>query len=300
MPRGSDGLYDYTQLKKTAEALPHTVFGQSVLHRNLYLLTLGQGPVKILLHAAHHGLEQITTEVLMRFYWELREGLLRKEEKYLAMAERLTLDFVPMVNPDGVELALHGLSGDHPYYYDLKRMLGGRSPSEVWQANIRGVDLNHNYDAGFERSKALLSAVGITEAGPTRYAGPSPESEPESHALAELTRQRDYDMTLSFHAQGEVIYYGYMNYTPPEAEEIGRALADASGYGLEKAEGVAALGGYKDWFTKAFRRPGYTIEVGRGKNPLPPTDLEGIYQKLRPLFFTLPTLTYQSKDRSDT
>ncbi len=293
-------MYDYAQLKKTAEALPHTVFGQSVLHRNLYLLSLGQGPVRVLLHAAHHGLEQITTEVLMRFYWECREGILRGDRACTELAERLTVDLVPMVNPDGVELVLHGLSGDHPYYYDLKRMLNGREPWEVWQANIRGVDLNHNYDAGFERSKTLLSAVGITEAGPTRYAGETPESEPESRALAELTRQRDYDLTLAFHSQGEVIYYGYLNYAPPEAEEIGRVLAEATGYGLEKAEGVSALGGYKDWFTKAFRRPGYTIEVGRGKNPLPPTDLEGIYQRVRPMLFTLPKLKYRSKDRSDT
>ena len=293
-------MYDYAQLKKTAEALPHTVFGQSVLHRNLYLLTLGHGPVRVLLHAAHHGLEQITTEVLMRFYWDCREGFLRGDAACKGLFERLTLDFVPMVNPDGVELVLHGLSGDHPYYYDLKRMLNGRDPAEVWQANIRGVDLNHNYDAGFERSKTLLAAAGITEAGPTRYAGESPESEPESRALAELTRQRDYDLTLSFHSQGEVIYYGYLNYTPPEAEEFGRVLASASGYGLEKAEGVAALGGYKDWFTKAFRRPGYTVEVGRGKNPLPHAELDEIYRRVRPMLFTLPTLKYRSKDRSGT
>ena len=293
-------MYDYAQLKKTAEALPHTVFGQSVLHRNLYLLTLGHGPVRVLLHAAHHGLEQITTEVLMRFYWDCREGFLRGDAACKDLFERLTLDFVPMVNPDGVELVLHGLSGDHPYYYDLKRMLNGRDPAEVWQANIRGVDLNHNYDAGFERSKTLLAAAGITEAGPTRYAGEYPESEPESRALAELTRQRDYDLTLSFHSQGEVIYYGYLNYTPPEAEELGEILASASGYGLEKAEGVAALGGYKDWFTKAFRRPGYTVEVGRGKNPLPHTDLDAIYRRVRPMLFTLPTLKYRSKDRSGT
>ena len=88
-------MYDYAQLKKTAEALPHTVFGQSVLHRNLYLLTLGHGPVRVLLHAAHHGLEQITTEVLMRFYWDCREGFLRGDAACKDLFERLTLDFVP-------------------------------------------------------------------------------------------------------------------------------------------------------------------------------------------------------------
>lgn len=293
-------MYDYEQLKKTVQALPHRVIGKSVLHRNLYLLSLGQGPVRILLHAAHHGLEQITTEVLMRFYFECFDGIQNRDSAYLNLASRVTLDFVPMVNPDGVELVLHGLSGEHPYYYDLKEMLRGQNPSTVWQANIRGVDLNHNYDAGFEQSKALLEACGIDAPGPTRYPGPYPESEPESHAMAELTRERDYDMTLSFHSQGEVIYYGYLNYAPPEAETVGRLLASASGYGLEKAEGVSALGGYKDWYTKAFRRCGYTVEVGCGKNPLPASDLSAIYRRIRPMLLTLPMLTYRSKDRSDT
>ena len=293
-------MYDYEQLKKAMQALPHEIIGQSVLHRNLYLLTLGNGPVRMLLHGAHHGLEQITTELLMRFYFECTDGIQNRDPVFLNLASKLTLDFLPMVNPDGVELALHGLSGEHPYYYDLKEMLRGRDPREVWQANIRGVDLNHNYDAGFERSRLLLKELGIDRPGPTRYPGPYPESEPESHALAELTRARDYAMTLSFHSQGEVIYYGYMNYTPPEAEEIGQKLAEASGYGLEKAEGAVALGGYKDWYTKAFRRCGYTIEVGRGKNPLPPSDLSAIYRRVRPMLIMLPTLTDQSKDKSGT
>ena len=280
-------MYDYEQLKKTVNTLPHQVIGQSVLHRNLYLLRVGKGSRRILLHAAHHGLEQITTEVLMRFYFECVDGIQNRDPVFLELADCLTLDFVPMVNPDGVELVLHGLSGEHPYYYDLKEMLKGQRPSEVWQANIRGVDLNHNYDAGFERSKALLEAQGVTAPGPTRYPGPFPESEPESHALAELTRQQDYHMTLSFHAQGEVLYYGYLNYAPPDAEGIGQKLADAAGYTLEKAEGIVALGGYKDWYTKAFRRCGYTVEVGRGKNPLPASDLSDIYRKIRPMLLML-------------
>lgn len=296
-------MYDYEQLQKTVQALPHEVFGQSVLHRNLYVLSLGNGPVRILLNAAHHGLEQITTEVLMRFYFECQDGIQNRDPEFLGIADRLTVDFVPMVNPDGVELVLHGLSGENPYYYDLKEMLCGRDPACVWQANIRGVDLNHNYDAGFQTSKAMLEAQGVCSPGPTRYPGEHPESEPESHALAELTRQRAYDLTLAFHSQGEVLYYGYLNYAPPEAEEVGRLLAVSAGYGLEKAEGVSSFGGYKDWYTKAFRRCGYTVEVGCGKNPLPSSDLPDIYRRVRPLLMTaltLPTSMYRSRDRSGT
>ncbi len=30
-----------------------------------------------------------------------------------------------------------------------------------------------------------------------------------------------------------------------------------------------SYGGYKDWFIQDFNRPGYTLELGEGQNPLP-------------------------------
>ena len=46
-------------------------------------------------------------------------------------------------------------------------------------------------------------------------------------------------------------------------------------------EGTASHGGLKDWYIKNFRRPGFTIEIGKGENPLPLEDLDGIYEKLK-------------------
>ena len=65
------------------------------------------------------------------------------------------LNNVPMLNPDGVSLSLHGLTQDIPA--ELRRNLirangGSEEFRGRWQANARGVDLNHNYDAAFERT----------------------------------------------------------------------------------------------------------------------------------------------------
>ena len=68
-----------------------------------------------------------------------------------------------------------------------------------------------------------------------------------------------------------------MNLAPPEALRIGRALSSASGYALDQTTGIASYAGYKDWFIQDYRRPGYTIEVGRGTNPLPISQLPAIY-----------------------
>jgi len=38
--------------------------------------------------------------------------------------------------------------------------------------------------------------------------------------------------------------------------------------------------GCKDWFISKFNRPGFTIECGKGKNPLPLSDFVGIYNDI--------------------
>ena len=57
-------------------------------------------------------------------------------------------------------------------------------------------------------------------------------------------------------------------------------LAASCGYSLEEPAGLASHGGFKDWFIDTFARPGFTIEIGRGENPLPVEELEPIYARL--------------------
>ena len=48
----------------------------------------------------------------------------------------------------------------------------------------------------------------------------------------------------------------------------------------------SSFAGYKDWFIQRFRRPGYTIEAGRGENPLPLDQFEEIYRNNLPILVT--------------
>ena len=61
------------------------------------------------------------------------------------------------------------------------------------------------------------------------------------------------------------------------ARELGQKMADASGYALSGTPYASGFAGYKDWFIQKFRRPGYTIEVGSGENPLPLSQFNEIY-----------------------
>lgn len=273
---------DIKGLKARYPFIQYGSAGNSVLNRKLYYLKLGEGPNRIFYNSTHHGLEWITSLLLMKFIENFAKAYSRKksirEYDIEDIWKRSTLFFIPMVNPDGVDLVLNGLHRDNPYYEHLiKWNRERRNFGEVWQANVRGVDLNHNYDASWNLSKQSEYRYGIYGPRATRYSGPYPESEPETKAMVEFTRENDFRLVLAFHSQGEVIYWNYNKAAPETALEIAAMFSKVSGYQLDEAAGIASYAGFKDWFIQEFRRPGYTIEVGSGKNPLPLCQFNKIY-----------------------
>ena len=140
-----------------------------------------------------------------------------------------------------------------------------------------------------ELARAAEQKLGIKEPGPTRYGGEFPESEPETNALCRYLRaDPKIEMILTFHTQGEEIFY--LGGDVPCSDRIARRLSALSGYQLSRADGMAAYGGLTDWFMMEIRKPSFTVECGLGENPLPVTDFDGIYRKLREMLFTAPML----------
>lgn len=279
---------DINGLKARYPFIETGVAGRSVLGRNLYYLRLGTGPNQVFYNGAHHSLEWITSPLLMKFAEDFLKayvlGTPLNGYNVRDIWNGSSIYIVPMVNPDGISLVLDGLKPDNPYYEQLLEWNNFSTDfSTNWQANNRGVDLNHNYNAAWDQSKAAETMYGITGPGPTRYSGPYPESEPEVRAMVEFTRNHDFRLVLAYHSQGEVIYWNFMGLEPPESITIGQALANASGYTLDETTGIASYAGYKDWFIQDFGRPGYTVEVGRGTNPLPIEQFDRIYAANLPL-----------------
>lgn len=110
---------------------------------------------------------------------------------------------------------------------------------------------------------------GIHGPAPRDFVGYGPLTEPEALAIYNFTLIHDFNLILAYHTQGEVIYWKYNNYLPENSEEIGKKFANASGYTLDITPPESSFAGYKDWFIQEYNRPGYTIEAGLGKNPLP-------------------------------
>lgn len=96
--------------------------------------------------------------------------------------------------------------------------------------------------------------------------------------MGEYTEVLDPALVLAFHSQGKVIYWQFRDYQVPGARELGERFAQVSGYELADTPYTSSFAGYKDWFIQEFRRPGYTIEVGEGDNPLPLEQFPEIYR----------------------
>lgn len=274
--------YDYQQLRSDAHKLASQFeeaelfsIGESVMEHKLYCIKLGTGSRKLFINGAHHGLEYLTSAFIMRFLREYAECIHNDTEFFgrsaKALSLRTSLYALPMVNPDGVDIAIHGIDVTNPHHCRLVSLVGIHSFNKVWQANANGVDINHNYNAGWR--------VVEMRPSPSKYSGPYSESEPETKAIVNFVRDTGFDMLMAFHSQGGEIYYDFDGKVAEQSYELAKEFAEVSGYKAAVPEGSAAFGGCKDWFIEEFGKSGFTIEIGHGKNPLPMEMLEQVYQE---------------------
>jgi g-D-glutamyl-meso-diaminopimelate peptidase len=281
--------YDYASLMSDLRRLENVYpfirvpsIGNSVLGKSIPETLIGNGNKRVHYNGSFHANEWITTPIIMTFLNDYLLALTNKASiRGLSMQNyygQTTLSIVPMVNPDGVDLVLNGPPEAEPWNERVVELNRGSLDFSGWKANIRGVDLNDQFPAKWELEKER----NPSQPGPRDYVGPNPLSEPEAVAMAEMTRRRDFARVLAFHTQGEVIYWGFDNLEPSEAEAMVNEFARVSGY--QPVKTIESYAGYKDWFIQDWRRPGFTVELGFGINPLPLSQFDEIYEEALGIF----------------
>ncbi|RLQ98236.1 M14 family metallopeptidase [Falsibacillus albus] len=257
------------------------VIGRSVLNQPIIELKIGRGKEKVHWNGSFHANEWITTPVIMKFINELALSVTNGKEimhtNMLKIFETRSISIVPMVNPDGVDLVLNG----PPSHIKDKliQLNGGRDDFTGWKANIRGVDLNKQFPARWQDEKQRKN---LTSPGPRDYGGIKPLSEPETIVMAKLAQKEKFDVLLAFHTQGQEFYWGFGGLEPQKSKSLAEAIEKMSGY--SSVQFIDSYAGYKDWFIKKFRNPGFTIELGKGINPLPLSQFDEIYSASRGIF----------------
>lgn len=285
-------LYSYPLLKLLYEGflvrypfIKGNTAGTSLMGQNLYYFQMGEGENEVFYNGAHHANEWITTPLLLRFLEEYAESYISGGTigglSAASLYARTTLYLLPMVNPDGVDLVTGALSPNSSFY-KTARLYADNYPQipfpNGWKANIGGVDPNLSYPANWEEAREIKFSQGFTSPAPRDFVGNMPLDAPESRAVYDFTRGRFFRLTLSYHTQGKVIFWKYLDYLPPNAQEIGEYFSAVSGYALADTPYESSFAGYKDWFIATYNLPGYTIEAGSGVNPLPRSQFPEIYR----------------------
>lgn len=270
-------------LKIRYDFIDVNTIGTSVFGRKIECIKIGKSNEYVLFAGAFHGSERITSTLLLMFVENLCNAIKENRDVAGVNARRALygrgLLVVPLVNPDGCEISLRGSLGAGQHALRINRLAKGDFVH--WNANLRGVDINHNFNAGWSALHEKEQKSGILGPGPTRFGGYKPESEPETVALVNLCRNTKIRHVLAFHSQGEVIYWTFGNKEIPRAKKMAEIMASTTGYSLDIPTPLAEGGGFKDWFISEFGRPGFTVEVGKGENPLAAEKLGDLYTQLK-------------------
>ncbi len=268
------------------------VTARSILGREIPVFTLGSGKKAVVYVGGIKGNEALTSFFLLDF---LRDCIKQSEKEsriydvtvsYLLRERRIMV--IPMLNPDGVGYATEGVREDNPLCARVLQM-NGTEDFSAWQANARGVELSHNFDAGFLAHKNLERAAGILSGAPQGYGGEYPESEPETAALCRLLRFLGEDLLglLEFHlGQGEITCSCKDNLSA-KTMAAGRILGRATGYRLIGPEKAIPEGGLADWCIEKLSRPAYRVECDAARYT-PEKAQTCLFEALRRALYTFP------------
>lgn len=267
------------------------IMGYSLFNRPIYGCHIGSYiGNQILLQGAIHAREYITALLLI------------EQVKYTVQKSfNGGFYFLPLMNPDGASIVLEGISSipckkTQNFISDVN---GGSEDFSTWKADGNAVDLNVNFDADWGQGD-----LNVFCPAPGNFVGYYPQSERECSELVAFAEKNRPNMTISYHARGEVIYYGFTGQTEQEmATDLGiaNALAEVTGYQILRSLG--SVGGFKDWTTRVLNVPAFTIEVGNFEMSSPITEeyLPVIYEQNKDVPLTamqsLENLTIQSKKR---
>ena len=288
---------DLTQFaERYAEQIVVNTLSKTVDDRRLLEVIVGNAsaPKKIVIQASIHGREYINTLLVMR---QIEELLMNYDTgsyngiQYSTLLDNVAFHIIPMANPDGVTISQMGVDGI--ISESLRRSLaecyehdtaGGANDDgrywEKWKANARGVDLNRNFDAGWQEF------VGSSSPSSEKYKGVEPASEIETQAILALVRKTAAVSVISYHSAGNLIYWDYGS--TGEIYEADRQLAQmvsaVTGYGPQSSiQSATDAAGCSDYYVLKEGIPAITIENGGGQCPLSINEFESIWNSNKEL-----------------
>ena len=291
---------DYSELQQALRQLDGgenaeiTALSRTILGKEIPVITLGSGVRTVVYVGGICGTQALSTDILMQFVRDYLTSLSRRltlfgvSMEYLRDVRRICV--IPMLNPDGIEYVAHGIEGQHPMRERLLLMNATRGKDfSAWEANARGVDLRHNFEAGFFSHKEKEREQGILNGAPAGYGGEHPESEPESASLCRFLRLRRQDLVgvLALQTGAGEIGCSCADHLSAKSMAVGRSLAHLSGLRLTPLQEMEAQGELADWCIQELHRPAFTLRLDQ-QGAKSERESTASYERLRHALFGFP------------
>ncbi|MCF7688078.1 MAG: hypothetical protein K9N01_07230 [Cephaloticoccus sp.] len=282
-----DPIYHtYEQIVARAEALqaqcPELMtriqIGETTqFHRPIYAYRLSNDAAKVqdrpavLFDGCHHADEIMGAEIVLALMEKLMAGY-GTDAAVTRWLDTIEIYLVPVVNVDGHHYVT---SGHDPRWRKNARDVNRDGVTGVYP---EGVDVNRGYSFNW--------ALGGSNdpVGPS-YRGAHPFSEAENRAMRNLADQRQLLLSISYHSQGEVIYYPWIwgNLTAPDDKVI-KNLANDVAVHIKRMDGggtygIAPGGPSSQSYPWFYGRRGVIdmiIETGKGTHIFSAAEVPGI------------------------
>ncbi|MDD3279341.1 MAG: M14 family zinc carboxypeptidase [Lachnospiraceae bacterium] len=260
------------------------IIGTSYDDRAIPMMRVGIGMETLVCTAGIHGRETINPVLLLRMIDEYANAYRTHQTidgvSVFELLNRYSICFIPLLNPDGYEIALHGFEViANPLLRKLCRFR--KISSESWKYNARGVDINRNFPCKSYIQQQLMEY---------------PASELETKALMRIFQDYETVAYMDFHSRGKIIYY-YRQAMPhtynSHSRHLAKNLQKACGYRLGKKEEEILSnmngGNSVHFYSELTSNPAITIETVDEEEgfPLNPMQQTESYQQIHALPLTL-------------
>jgi hypothetical protein len=241
--------------------------------------------------AGLHAKEVITPVVFLEVIERNLKALIEGNEKISRTFDKNIIHFIPLMNPDGFDLAKYG---------DVHEIFG-RGFNQYLKANTNGVDLNNNFpDKFYDLELGHWHSIEEKAYLPSNYISYEPsvayywgtEIQPETEAIVNYMKRYYFEYFIDLHSQGDYIYWDHWHLTDIFREEnlnFAKKIQEISSsdefnYSYELGErnidkAPHGFGYSTAYFASLYDNPAITLEVARLSN-LPYATPEHYYEAI--------------------
>lgn len=257
-------------VNKYCSILSKRIIGKSVEGKNIIALKLSSDnsyKPSVLFTGGIHAREDFSVMLVMKmidYYCAYyNEGTLFDNYDVKNIVENVDMYFIPVANPDGLNIVHHGLESSSNYN-KLKEMKIWGEDHTYWKANANGIDINKNFDDGNWEIRTCVPGTDVPCSD--RFKGFEPNSEPETRALIDFSNSHDFSLMVSYHCSGNCVFWAD-NDTHSMFKKLDVKIMDefSQKYIYRKTkigEDPKIYGcGFENWFRVNKKRPGFCVEL---------------------------------------